>query len=104
MAANLWDGRAAPAVISRLYVSPRARGHGVGAALPARAVGAARARDLHPVPDVVATDPAASFYERLGWRFLGTADQRWGPARTVSLRCYAAPDTTAANPTAPATE
>ncbi|MFD9436575.1 GNAT family N-acetyltransferase [Streptomyces sp. NPDC060002] len=95
VAANLWDGRTAPAVISRLYVAPEARGHGVGAALLARAVGAARARDLHPVLDVVATDPAASFYERLGRRLLGTADQRWGPARTVSLRCYAARSTTA---------
>ncbi|MFH0178312.1 GNAT family N-acetyltransferase [Streptomyces cacaoi] len=95
VAASLWDGRAAPAVISRLYVSPEARGHGVGAALLARAVGAARARGAHPVLDVVATDPAASFYERLGWRLLGTADQRWGPTRTVSLRCYAAPGTTA---------
>ncbi|MER5193609.1 GNAT family N-acetyltransferase [Streptomyces sp. NPDC002755] len=95
VAADLWDGRTAPAVISRLYVSPGARGHGVGAALLARAVGAARARDLHPVLDVVATDPAAAFYERLGWRLLGTVDQRWGPARTVSLRCYAAPSPTA---------
>lgn len=94
-AASLWDGRAAPAVISRLYVSPEARGHGVGAALLARAAGAARARDLHPVLDVVAADPAVSFYERLGWRLLGTADQRWGPTRTVSVRCYAAPDSAA---------
>lgn len=98
MAARLWSagsGRAEPAVISRLFVSPEARGHGTGAALLARAVGAARTRGLHPVLDVVATDPAASFYERLGWRLLGTADQRWGPVRVVSLRCYAAPVTTA---------
>ncbi|KQX78286.1 GNAT family N-acetyltransferase [Streptomyces sp. Root1310] len=95
LSASLWDGRAAPAVISRLYVSPEARGHGVGAALLARAVGAARARDLHPVLDVVAGDPAVSFYERLGWRLLGTADQQWGPTRTVSVHGYAAPGTTA---------
>ncbi|WP_314219465.1 GNAT family N-acetyltransferase [Streptomyces zaehneri] len=95
VAASLWDGREAPAVISRLYVSPEVRGHGVGAALLARAVGSARGRELHPVLDVVAADPAVSFYERLGWRLLGTADQRWGPTRTVSVRCYAAPDTAA---------
>ncbi|GGR94750.1 hypothetical protein GCM10010269_37180 [Streptomyces humidus] len=93
-AATLWSGlpdRPAPAVISRLYVSPAARGHGVGAALLDRAAGAARARGLHPVLDVVAADPAAAFYERRGWRSLGTAVQEWGPGRRVLLNCYAAP-------------
>ncbi|WP_109000736.1 GNAT family N-acetyltransferase [Streptomyces rishiriensis] len=93
-AAALWSarpGRPAPAVISRLYVSPAARGHGVGAALLDRAVGTARARGLHPVLDVVAADPASAFYERLGWRSLGTAVQQWGPARSVLLNCFAAP-------------
>lgn len=93
-AAALWSaraGRAAPAVISRLYVSPAARGHGVGTALMDRAVAAARLRGLRPVLDVVATDPASAFYERLGWRFLGAADQQWGPARTVTVNCFAAP-------------
>lgn len=93
-AAALWrsrPGRPAPAVISRLYVSPAARGHGLGAALLDRAVRAARTRGLHPVLDVVAADPAAAFYERLGWRGLGTVVQQWGPARDVLVNCFAAP-------------
>ncbi|MDX3116429.1 MULTISPECIES: GNAT family N-acetyltransferase [Streptomyces] len=93
-AATLWSARPdrpAPAVISRLYVSPDARGHGVGAALLERAVAAARGRGLHPVLDVVAADPAAAFYERLGWHSLGTVVQQWGAARRVLLNCYAAP-------------
>ncbi|MEU4874359.1 GNAT family N-acetyltransferase [Streptomyces sp. NPDC021608] len=93
-AAALWSGRPdrpAPAVVSRLYVSPAARGHGIGAALLERAVGTARARGLHPVLDVVAADPAAAFYERLGWQGLGSVVQQWGPARSVLLNCYAAP-------------
>ncbi|MFG2574154.1 GNAT family N-acetyltransferase [Streptomyces sp. NPDC048481] len=95
-AAAAWSsrpGRPAPAVVSRLYVSPAARGHGIGAALLERAVGAARARGLHPVLDVVAADPAAAFYERLGWHALGSVVQQWGPGRSVLLDCYAAPST-----------
>ena len=38
-----------------------------------------------------AADPAAAFYERLGWHSLGTVVQQWGAARRVLLNCYAAP-------------
>ncbi|MCX5380112.1 GNAT family N-acetyltransferase [Streptomyces sp. NBC_00091] len=80
------------AVISRLFVPPAERGHGTGALLMARAVGAARERALHPVLDVVASDTAAAaLYERLGWSLLETVEQRWGPNRVVAVRCYAAP-------------
>ncbi|MER6784547.1 GNAT family N-acetyltransferase [Streptomyces sp. NPDC000658] len=101
-AAALWNerpGRPAPAVVSRLFVSPAARGHGIGAALLERAVEGARSRGMHPVLDVVAADPAAAFYERLGWHGLGAVVQQWGPARSVLLNCYAAPppDRPAAN-------
>ncbi|MFD8570289.1 hypothetical protein [Streptomyces sp. NPDC059639] len=42
--------------------------------------------------DVVTTDTAAiALYERLGWEFLGTGQQRWGPDLLVTVRCYAAP-------------
>lgn len=85
-------GNGAPAVGgNRLFVAPEARGLGAGAALMERAVGEARSRGLHPVLDVVATDPAAAFYARLGRRDLGRVDQRWGPDQVVALRCHAAP-------------
>ncbi|MFH9864034.1 GNAT family N-acetyltransferase [Streptomyces sp. NPDC017202] len=93
-ATALWAarGNGVPAVgVNRLFVAPGARGLGAGAALLERAVGEARSRGLHPVLDVVATDPAAAFYARLGWRDLGRVDQRWGPDQLVPLRCYAAP-------------
>ncbi|MFE6663285.1 GNAT family N-acetyltransferase [Streptomyces sp. NPDC057697] len=80
------------AVISRLFVSPSARGHGIGALLMARAVREARRRALHPVLDVLASDTSATaLYERLGWSLLATLDQQWGPDRTVTVHCYAAP-------------
>lgn len=80
------------AVISRLFVSPSARGHGIGALLMARAVRDARERALHPVLDVLASDTsAAALYERLGWSLLATADQQWSPTQTVTVHCYAAP-------------
>ncbi|UQX04015.1 GNAT family N-acetyltransferase [Streptomyces sp. RerS4] len=90
VAPRLWSERTA--VLSRLFVAPRARGHGIGALLIGRAVEEARRRGLHPVLDVVASDTAAAaLYERLGWELMATVDQQWGPARTVAIRCYAAP-------------
>ncbi|MGY3677085.1 GNAT family N-acetyltransferase [Streptomyces sp. TE33382] len=78
-------------VVSRLFVAPAARGHGIGALLMAEAVREARARDLHPVLDVVASDTAAAaLYERLGWELLATVEQRWSPDQKVAVRCYAA--------------
>ncbi|MFE9443551.1 GNAT family N-acetyltransferase [Streptomyces sp. NPDC006602] len=80
------------AVVSRLFVSPAARGHGIGALLVAEVGREAQKRDLHPVLDVVATDTAAAaLYERMGWRLLATVDQQWSPAQTVTVHCYAAP-------------
>ncbi|WP_460793182.1 GNAT family N-acetyltransferase [Micromonospora sonneratiae] len=93
----LWSGRAGvpatdTAVVSRLFVSPAARGHGIGARLMAVAVQGAHERGLHPVLDVLASDTsAAALYRRLGWSLLGTVDQRWSPTQTVTVHCYAAP-------------
>ncbi|MEU9231099.1 GNAT family N-acetyltransferase [Streptomyces subrutilus] len=93
----LWSRRAGvpaerTAVISRLFVSPADRGRGTGALLLERAVREAHGRALHPVLDVLASDTAAAaLYERLGWSRLATVQQRWGPDRTVSVHCYAAP-------------
>ncbi|MFC4504679.1 MULTISPECIES: GNAT family N-acetyltransferase [Streptomyces] len=95
-APGLWSGREGvgvdrTAVVSRLFVAPGARGHGLGALLMRRAVREARDRGLHPVLDVVASDTAAAaLYERLGWELLATVEQEWSPEQTVVVRCYAA--------------
>ncbi|MGA4849886.1 GNAT family N-acetyltransferase [Streptomyces sp. G5(2025)] len=105
-APGLWSERAgvaaeAAAVVSRLYVAPDARGHGIGALLMGRAVREARAHGLHPVLDVVSSDTsAAALYERLGWELLAVVEREWGPGQRVTLRCYAgppAPDTSGTN-------
>jgi GNAT superfamily N-acetyltransferase len=87
------------AVVSRLFVAPGARGHGLGALLLARVVAEAGQLGLHPVLDVVAYDTSATaLYERTGWRFLGTGEQRWSPRQTVTVRCYARPEAAAEGP------
>ena len=97
VAPGLWSARAGggvedTAVVGRLFVSPTAHGHGLGAALMARAVAEARARGLHPVLDVVVSNTAATaLYERLGWELLAVVEQRWAPDQLVSLGCWAAP-------------
>ncbi|MFJ1729826.1 GNAT family N-acetyltransferase [Streptomyces sp. NPDC088254] len=93
-ATALWQARrpgAATASVSRLFVSPEARGLGVGAALMDRAVEEAGSRGLQPVLEVVATHPAAAFYERLGWELLGEVEDLWPQDQRVRLRCHAAP-------------
>ncbi|MFJ5104296.1 GNAT family N-acetyltransferase [Streptomyces sp. NPDC088554] len=102
LAPALWSGGADgdtdrdagdTAVVSRLFVSPSARGHGIGALLMSRADKEARQRGLHPVLDVVASDTAAAaLYECLGWDLLATVDQTWSPDQTVTVHCYAAPN------------
>ncbi|MFH9983409.1 GNAT family N-acetyltransferase [Streptomyces sp. NPDC017179] len=96
LAPGLWSERngtstARAAVVSRLFVAPQARGHGIGALLVGQTVEEARHRGLHPVLDVVASDTsAAALYERLGWQLMATVEQRWGPSQLVSIHCYAA--------------
>jgi len=99
LAPTVWSERPglAPgrtAVVSRLFVAPRARGHRIGALLIGQTVAEARRRDLHPVLDVVASDAAAvALYERLGWERMATVERQWGPL-TVAIYCYAAGDDT----------
>ncbi|MFF2653501.1 GNAT family N-acetyltransferase [Streptomyces sp. NPDC058045] len=82
----------ATAVLSRLFVAPWARGHGLGALLLTRATAAARDRALHPVLDVLTSDTAAAhLYARLGWHHLATVTQHWSPAQQVTVDCWAAP-------------
>ncbi|MEU4932260.1 GNAT family N-acetyltransferase [Streptomyces yokosukanensis] len=96
LAPGLWSEQSGTskdltAVVSRLFVAPQARGHGIGAVLIGQAVAEARRRGLHPVLDVVASDrAAAALYERLGWELLATVEQRWSPSQTVTIHCYAA--------------
>ena len=90
LATHLFGGGAVK--VSRLFVATAARGHGTGTALLRHAVRAARERQLRPVLEVQAdSEPAVTFYERLGWRLLGSLNQQWGP-HLVPVRCYAAPD------------
>ncbi|MFJ9755880.1 GNAT family N-acetyltransferase [Streptomyces sp. NPDC101149] len=97
LAPGLWSERSGvskdlTAVVSRLFVAPQARGHGIGALLMGRAMEEARGRGLHPVLDVVASDTsAAALYERLDWELMATVEQRWSPDRSVSIHCYTAP-------------
>ncbi|MCC9309845.1 GNAT family N-acetyltransferase [Kitasatospora sp. RB6PN24] len=94
-AAHVWaerTGRTADrtGALSRLYVAPAARGHGLGARLLAAAVDYVRAAGLWPVLDVVTTNGAAiELYERQGWQRLMTADQRWPDGQVVAVHCYA---------------
>ncbi|MEN3582848.1 GNAT family N-acetyltransferase [Streptomyces sp. ZYX-F-203] len=77
------------AVVNRLFVAPSARGHGLGGLLLSRAVRHADGLGLRAVLDVAAHDTAArALYESLGWEFLGSVDQWWGPGRRVTVCCY----------------
>lgn len=107
VAPTMWSGREGvaveeTAVVSRLFVAPGARGHGIGAGLLARVVAEAGELGVHPVLDVVESDTSATaLYERTGWQFLGTGRQRWSPRQTVTVRCYAAPAGAAVVPSEP---
>jgi GNAT superfamily N-acetyltransferase len=63
------------AVVSRFFVSPAARGHGIGGALMSRAEEHAAANGLHLVLDVAEHNrDAIGFYARRGWRRVGNAE------------------------------
>ena len=68
--------------ISRLFVSPTARGQGLGAALLGRAREWAAERDRRLELEVVADERshAIALYESAGWRRAGTVTAEWtGP-------------------------
>jgi GNAT superfamily N-acetyltransferase/predicted DCC family thiol-disulfide oxidoreductase YuxK len=72
--------------VSRLFVRPRVRGQGIGAALLDVAVAEIRARGLIPVLDVPsASQDAIRLYEDRGWRLL--ARYSWGE-KTDKLQIY----------------
>ncbi|MEU6123569.1 GNAT family N-acetyltransferase [Streptomyces sp. NPDC047123] len=105
-APGLWGERTGAdrdgaAVVSRLFVAPDARGHGIGALLMRRAGREAQERGLHPVLDVVSSDAAAAaLYERMGWHLMAVVEQEWQPGQRVALRCYAGPADPADDPSA----
>ncbi|MFE6688602.1 GNAT family N-acetyltransferase [Streptomyces sp. NPDC057743] len=88
--------------ISRLYVSPRARGCGLGARLMAAVEAEAAVRGVRLVLEVKTSDASAvALYERRGWARCGTERQVWGAdgaAEEVEVYRYAAPPSTEREP------
>ena len=82
------------AVVARLFVSPHARGGGVGRLLLDTAAAEATARGLWPVLDVD-TDLAAAIalYESAGWTRAGQITVRWSDARALTEYVYLGPET-----------
>lgn len=78
-------------VVSKFFVRPRVRRHGVGTALLDVAVADIRARGLVPVLDVVsASEDAIRLFDDLGWRPL--AADHWGrPQDRLRRYFYSAP-------------
>ncbi len=78
------------AMVSRLYVVPSARRHGVGARLLDALLSAAAQHEVMVGLDVVDKDTAAiAMYERAGWRRVATVPCDWAPHR--QMHCYLAP-------------
>ncbi|MBQ0902299.1 GNAT family N-acetyltransferase [Micromonospora sp. U21] len=79
------------AEVARLFVSPSARGAGLGGALLTRAWRWASERGTDLALEVAASDTAAAaLYERTGWRCAGTSTAQWNApdGGAVSLRRY----------------
>jgi GNAT superfamily N-acetyltransferase len=83
------------AVVARLFVSPRVRGHGTARELLRRAEAAAAARGLHPVLDVdTELSAAIALYESAGWTRAGTVTVRFGDGdRVLNEHVYLGPVT-----------
>ena len=78
-------------VVARLVVAPQARSTGIAPLLLRTAADEARARGLHPVLDVVATNQAPRrLYEREGWRDIGNVVAVYGDY-SVEEAVYVAP-------------
>lgn len=86
-AAPAWAVREGPdagalAYVARLFVVPRGRGGGVGAALLEEALTHARAQGWRAVLEVDAgAEAAIRLYERRGWRRVATGAARWRNTR-----------------------
>jgi GNAT superfamily N-acetyltransferase len=79
--------------VSRLFVSPEVRRHGVGRRLLEAAAPFARERGLHPVLDVVTRfQPAIDLYESSGWTRAGVVTARIPGGVTLEEFVYVGPD------------
>lgn len=79
--------------VSRLFVRPRVRGQGIGAALLDVAAEEGRRRGLHPVLEVVSPSKGKiGLLDERGWRLLSMDAWRESPDR-LRVHCYAAPTT-----------
>ena len=93
-AVALWSERTGRArdeatVLSRLFVSPGARGRGVGESLTRAVMDHARLHGSALVLDVMAKDRAATrLYERLGWERLGAITHAFDGSPGVPAYCY----------------
>ena len=80
------------AVVARLFVSPRARGHRAGRLLLDAATSAAAARGLHPVLDVdTGLTAAIALYESAGWTRAGEITVRFRDGSTLNEYVYLGP-------------
>lgn len=92
--ASLWSSRSGEpldriGVLGRLFVTPSARGLGLGARLVAAVVAECASTGRRPLLDVLAKDAAAiALYERLGWTRFGTVTLEF-PSGPVEAHCYA---------------
>jgi GNAT superfamily N-acetyltransferase len=82
------------AEVTALFVSPDARGTGLGASLLVKASSEARSRGLLPVVQVLDNSRAAmAMYQRMGWQLVGKAVAPWARSNsdTRFLHFYVLP-------------
>jgi GNAT superfamily N-acetyltransferase len=90
---SLLRGRQSFASVSRLFIDPACRRHGLGEQLLSIATNEAHRRGLWPVLDVVTTyAPAIALYERCGWTRLGTIAHPMSDGRLIDEHVYASPE------------
>jgi GNAT superfamily N-acetyltransferase len=82
------------AVVAKLFISPHARGRGLGAALLTTVCAEARRLDVLPALEVLDHDRSAiALYERAGWRRVASVSAPWAQAAEgqALLHYYLAP-------------
>ena len=78
--------------ITLLFVSPQARGCGIGGRLLDTALTAARAKGAAPVLEVVTLNrQAIALYQAQGWRLIGSVHYDWLPPNEQALLFIAPP-------------